>query len=172
MKTAALVSVEEYLRTAYRPDCDYVDGEVIERNLGERKHSILQREFVFYFRLRRSEWNAHVFSEQRVQISKTRFRVPDVCVYVGEDPKDEIFRTPPFICIEILSPEDRVARTQARIDDYLKFGVAYIWVFNPENRRVWVYTADGSREVKDGTLRTENPSLTVHLSEIFSELDS
>jgi Uma2 family endonuclease len=171
VSTTALVSVEEYLRTAYRPDCEYVDGEVIERNVGERKHSILQREFVFYFRLRRSEWNAHVFSEQRVQISKTRFRVPDVCVYVGADPKDEIFRTPPFICIEILSPEDRVARTQARIDDYLNFGVPYVWVINPANRRVWAYTTEGSREVKDGILATGNPSLTVDLSGIFSELD-
>jgi hypothetical protein len=32
MSTAALSSVEEYLRTAYDPDCDYVDGDIIERN--------------------------------------------------------------------------------------------------------------------------------------------
>jgi Uma2 family endonuclease len=172
VRTAALVSVEEYLRTTYDPDCDYVDGEVIERNLGEHDHSDLQSELVRYFRNRRRELKTHAYVEQRVQVAKTRFRVPDVCVYVGDKPREQIFRTPPFICNEVLSPEDRVARTQARIDDYLKFGVAYVWVFNPENRRVWVYTADGSREVKDGTLRTENPSLTVYLSEIFSSLDS
>jgi Uma2 family endonuclease len=171
MKAAALVSVKEYLRTKYRPDCDYVDGEVIERNAGERDHGILQRELIFYFRMRRREWNAHVFVEQSVQVSKTRVRVPDICVYVGADPQDQIFRTPPFLCIEILSPEDRVGRTQARIDDYLNFGVAYTWVINPANRRVWVHTTEGSREIKDGILATENPSLTIHLSEIFSELD-
>src|SRR5579875_879313 len=27
------ISVEEYLSTSYRPDCDYVDGEIEERNL-------------------------------------------------------------------------------------------------------------------------------------------
>ncbi|HEY1760092.1 MAG TPA: Uma2 family endonuclease [Bryobacteraceae bacterium] len=171
MKATAPVSVDEYLRTMYRPDRDYVDGEVIERNLGEKDHSVLQREFIYYFRLRQREWKTHVFPEQRVQISKTRFRVPDVCVYAGENPSDQIFRTPPFICIEILSLQDRVARTQERIDDYLKFGVANVWVINPVNRRVWAYTAEGSREIKDGILATENPSLRVDLAEIFSGID-
>lgn len=171
MNAIAPISVEEYLRTTYDPDCDYVDGEVIERNLGERDHSDLQSELVVYFRNRRREWKTHAYVEQRIQVSKTRFRVPDVCICVGEKPKDQIFRTPPYICIEILSPEDRVARMQQRIDDYIQFGVAYVWVINPADRRVWVYTTDGGREVKDGVLRTENPSLTVNLSEIFSGID-
>ena len=46
MKTETFVSVEEYLKTSYEPECDYVDGEVQERNVGERDHSILQREFM------------------------------------------------------------------------------------------------------------------------------
>src|SRR5271154_3546704 len=103
MKAATLVPVEEYLRTTYRPDCDYVDGGVLERNLGERDHSEIQRELIFFFRSRQSGWKVYVFPEQRVQVSPTRFRVPDVCVYVGEKPKDQIFLTPPFICVEILA---------------------------------------------------------------------
>ena len=166
------ISEQQYLSTSYRPDCDYVDGEVIERNLGERDHGVLQRNLVVYFHSRRREWNVSVFLEQRVQVSKTRYRVPDVCLYVGDGPKDQIFRMPPFICIEILSPEDRVARIQQRIDDYLNFGVAYVWVIDPSSRRPWSYTTEGSREIKDGILATRNPSLTVDLAEIFSELDS
>ncbi len=42
MASRTLISVEEYLRTSYRPDCDYVDGEVLERNVGELDHSWLQ----------------------------------------------------------------------------------------------------------------------------------
>jgi hypothetical protein len=34
MAVGIFVSVEEYLHTSYQPDCDYVDGEVLERNLG------------------------------------------------------------------------------------------------------------------------------------------
>ena len=167
MKTGALVPVEEYLRTTYDPDCDYVDGEVLERNLGERDHSKLQREFILFFGIRQKTWNVVVFPEQRVQVSPTRFRVPDICVYAGEEPQEQIFRTPPFICIEILSPEDRWERMQQKIDDYLRFGVPYVWVINPPDQRAWAYTKDGSAEVRDGVLRTENPSLAVPLDEIF-----
>ena len=44
MSTATQVTVEEYLATTWRPDCDYVDGEVLERNLGQTDHSELQGE--------------------------------------------------------------------------------------------------------------------------------
>lgn len=171
MKSVALISVAEYLRTAYSPDCDYVDGEVQERNLGELDHSALQGELLYYFRSRKKQWRVFVYPEQRLQISPTRFRIPDVCVYVGEAPKEQIFRTPPFICIEVLSPEDRTSRFQQRIDDYLAFGVRYVWVIDPATRRAWVHTKDGAQESKDGVLKTENPALTVPLEEIFAALD-
>jgi Uma2 family endonuclease len=170
MKSAALIPVEEYLRTVYRPDCDYVDGEVQERNLGELEHSDLQGELVHFFRALKKSLKVFAFPELRVQISGTRFRIPDVCVCVGAKPKEPILNTPPFICIEILSPEDRWARLQERIDDYLKFGVPYVWVINPVDHRAWTCTQGGNAEVRDGVLRTENPSLAVPLNEVFEEL--
>ncbi len=42
MASTVSVPVEQYLRTSYRPDCDYVDGEVQQRNLGERWYSSVQ----------------------------------------------------------------------------------------------------------------------------------
>ena len=170
MKSTALISVAEYLRTAYSPDCDYVDGEVQERNLGELEHSTIQGEFLYYFRARKKEWKVFVYPEQRVQVASTRFRIPDVCVYVGQAPKEHVFRAPPFICIEVLSPEDRTSRFQQRIDDYLKFGIRYIWVIDPVSRRAWAHTKDGALDVKD-VLRTESPAFAVPLSEIFAALD-
>jgi Uma2 family endonuclease len=161
------ISVDEYLHTVYRPDCDYVDGEVLERNVAERDHNELRDELNFFFRTQR----VYCIAEQHIQVSPTRFRVPDLCVYL-ERPKDQVFRTPPFICIEILSPEDRMDRVQDRIDDYLKFGVPHVWVINPRTRRAWFYTKDGSIEAKDGVLRTENPALAVQLAEIFAAIDA
>jgi len=35
METATLVPVEEYLRTHYDPDCEYVDGRIVERTGGD-----------------------------------------------------------------------------------------------------------------------------------------
>src|SRR5262249_7469445 len=105
MKAATLVPVEEYLRTTYEPDCDYVDGEVLERNVGERDHSKLQVELAYYFRSHARQLGIHVYSEQRIQVSPRRFRIPDICVVAGPEPQDQIFRTPPLICIEILSKD-------------------------------------------------------------------
>lgn len=162
-----LVSVDEYLHTAYEPDCDYVDGQLLERNVGEKDHSKVQRDLLVYLHQRRTLWNLFAIQEQRVQISRTRFRVPDVCVVLGPEPDEQIFTQPPFLCIEILSPEDRMSRMQVKIDDYLRFGVSYVWVIDPQTRKAWIYAADSIREVRDGILRTENPEITVPLGEIF-----
>jgi Uma2 family endonuclease len=59
---------------------------------------------------------------------------------------------------------------QERIDDYLTFGVPYVWVIDPRTQRAWAYTKDGSHEVADGILRTENPGIELPLPEIFQAL--
>jgi Uma2 family endonuclease len=171
MKEVTLVPVEEYLRTTYRPDRDYVDGEVVARNLGEHDHSDLQTEIAHYFRSRRKQWKLHTVVEQRVQVGPTRFRIPDVCVVPSGGPHPGIYRQPPFICIEILSKDDRLPRVQQRIDDYLKFGVRYVWLIDPAERRAWVYTSEGRREAKDGILRTENPAIEVSLPDVYAGLE-
>jgi Uma2 family endonuclease len=164
MATSSLVSVREYLSTSYRPDCDYVDGVVVERNLGEYDHASLQRELIVYFHARRKEWGIRVVPEQRVQVSPTRFRVPDVCVVLGE-PVEQIFKTPPFICIEILSKDDRLADMQERVADFLNFGVRYVWVIDPRTRKAWRCIMGGISEVSE--LRTEDPEIVVPLDSLF-----
>lgn len=165
----ALVSVEEYLHTAYRPDCDYVDGVLMERNVGEKSHAKLQKQILLYLEARCQAWGIFVIQETRIQVSPTRYRVPDVCVVAGPEPEEEIFTRPPFLCIEILSPEDRMSRMQVKIDDYLAFGVSYVWVIDPQTHRAWVYTSDVIREVRDGELRTEQPDIAVPLRDLFAE---
>ncbi|MBZ5723370.1 MAG: Uma2 family endonuclease [Acidobacteriia bacterium] len=162
-----LIAVEEYLHTAYRPDCDFVDGIIEERNVGEKDHAKLQQEILFYLRERRREWNIFVIQELRVRVSATRYRIPDICVVAGPEPDEQVFTSPPFLCIEVLSPEDRMSRMQKRIDDYLSFGVRYVWVVDPQTGRAWIYTAEGIREVRDGMLRTEGPEIVVPLAEVL-----
>jgi Uma2 family endonuclease len=170
MTTLAFVPADVYLRSTYDPDREYVDGVVLERALGERDHSESQRNLIVFFWNRRKQWNVHVFPEQRVQVSPTRFRVPDVCVYVGEKPKEQIFVTPPFICIEVLSPEDRIERYEEKFQDYVRFGVRNIWVIDPATRQAWVYLKEGLVEAVS-VLHTESPAFDVPLSEIFEALD-
>jgi Uma2 family endonuclease len=165
MAAGTLISVAEYLSTSYRPDCDYVDGVLLERNVGEKDHSRVQGLLVFCLVSRRREWNIHVFPEQRVQIKPNRFRVPDVCVVAGAEPNEQIFTTPPLVCIEILSKEDPWSQMQEKIDDYLSFGVRHVWVIDPHSRKAYKFTAAGMHEVRE--LRTQNPEIVVPLQALF-----
>jgi hypothetical protein len=49
MGSTTTIPVSEYLVTTYRPDCDYVDGEVQERNLGEYDHARIQLSWERFF---------------------------------------------------------------------------------------------------------------------------
>ena len=167
--TRALISVEEYLASVYQPDRDYVDGEVFERNMAEGDHAWVQGAVTAYFFARRKEWNITVLPEMRVQVKPTRFRIPDVCIVIGHE-YEQILTKPPFLCVEILSPEDRWIRVEERIHDFLAMGVPYVWVIDPQMRRVYIATpAEGLREVKDAILRTENPAFHVPLSEFLAQ---
>jgi len=167
MASRTLISVEEYLRTSYRPDCDYVDGEVLERNVGEKTHGTVQKKTILYLAARERELGVCVLPAQRVRVSATRFRIPDVCVTLGE-PAEQIFTKPPFICIEILSPEDRWPRIQQRIDDYLAMGVPYVWVLDPLTKTAYLATpSERTQQVTAGVLKTLSPSVELPLSEIL-----
>lgn len=117
-----------------------------------------------YLHNRRKEFGIQVFPEQRVQVSPTRFRVPDVCVVKGEA-TEQIFRMPPFICIEIMSPDDRFSEMQERVQDYLSFGVPYVWILDPATRKAFRSTPGALTEVSE--LRTEDPEIVVPLPALF-----
>ncbi len=167
MSSATLVSVQEYLATCYRPDREYVDGEIQERNLGEQPHSLIQASLTTFLFNHRREWGIRVLPEQRVQVSPTRFRVPDVCVLAADASRDPIVREAPILCVEILSAEDRVSRLHEKLADYFQMGVRYVWVIDPESRRAFCYTPGEMHEVLDGILRTQNPNIEVPLADVF-----
>ena len=167
MATGSLVSVEEYLSTNYRPDCDYVDGVIEERNLGEWDHARLQTRLSGYFINREKLFGVLVVAEQRVQVSPTRFRVPDICLVLAGNPIEQIVRTPPFVCIEILSPEDRLSRVEERMEDYLHFGVPYVYLLDPYKQKASRWTLQGMHEISE--LRTENPEIVVPIADIFAD---
>ena len=169
MGTATLTPVEEYLRSSWDPDREYVDGVVLERNSGELPHSYLQGLFLRLFEARR----LHAFVELRTQVKPRRFRIPDVLA-MREAPKSRFIRTPPFIVVEILSPEDRVSALGEKSDDYLDFGVPNVWVVDPARRTISSWSREGSH-VFTGAAETSDGSVSMTLDEIFGgmpEVDS
>jgi Uma2 family endonuclease len=153
MSAAALVSVQEYLNTTWHPDRDFVDGEVVERTLGEFSHGRLQLNMGAWLRARENAWRFRAVVEVRLQITTSRFRIPDVMLVSADAPREQIVRTPPLVCIEILSPDDSMRRMMDRLDDYFSIGVPVCWVVDPVRGCGWIATRGNLAEVADGVLR-------------------
>ncbi|HEY3937232.1 MAG TPA: Uma2 family endonuclease [Bryobacteraceae bacterium] len=169
MSAAVQVSLAEYLSTEYEPDCDYVDGILEERNVGLRRHSRTQTLLALWLGVREKEHGQRVLVEQRVRVSPSRIRIPDVCL-VSPDNNDELTQRPPTLWIEVLSPDDRWSRVQVRLNDCLRFGVEMIWIIDPYSKQAWIATqASGTMPVEDETLRCAKLNLEVGISEILPE---
>jgi hypothetical protein len=82
-------------------------------------------------------------------------------------PDEEVFSSPPYLCIEIMSPDDTKASAQPSLDDYLNFGVPNIWVIDPWKHRGWVVTASGWATAPDGIMRTADGRVAMPLSEVL-----
>jgi Uma2 family endonuclease len=105
-----------------------------------------------------------VWVEQRLRTKPNplRFRVPDVCVTFGE-PSEEVFTEPPFLCVEILSPDDSALELRLKIEEYLAFGVAFVWVVDPVALTGEVHTPEGIQRVTDGRFRAGQIEVSAHL---------
>jgi len=162
------VSVDEYMKTTYRPDCDYVDGVLEERNLGEPEHAVVQGALIEWFRAHAKAWEIWVLPEIRLQITPARFRVADVGLSPRSHPINQLKQQPPLAVIEIVSPEDRISRYAERIDDYRSMGIRHIWVVNPQTRRGYDCSTGSWIEAKSFAI--ENSPIRVDLSTVFAEL--
>ena len=171
MASTTLIPVSEYLNTTYRPDRDYIDGEVKERNLGEQPHAHLQNILGAIFREHRKEWSVRALTEQRVQTSAQHYRIADICILRSSDPQDPIVRVPPLLCIEILSKGDTLTEIQERVDDYQAMGVNHIWVMDPWKRHGYIATTRGFVQPADGILAISDMPIRIVLADVFAELD-
>jgi Uma2 family endonuclease len=118
MATSTRLSLSEYMKTSYRPDREFVDGELRERNVGKWEHARLQALLASWFQSQEKSWSVKVATEQRVQVSPTRVRILDVML-VPRGPQAEVAVDPPVLVVEILSPDDSYTETQSRSADYL-----------------------------------------------------
>lgn len=135
----AFVPVELYLHSSYEPDAEYVDGAIEERTMGEYDHASWQEAIMKWFWKHEREWNIRAKPELRVQVGKTRFRVPDVTVLDRSLPIEQIITHPPIAVFEILSPEDSMTRVMRKLDDYAAMGIGHIWLIDPALHRSSLY---------------------------------
>jgi len=166
-----LLSIEEYLRTSYHPDADYVDGEIEERILGEYEHGKIQGWIFQIFNMNGKNWQTDPVVEQRIRVSPKRVRVCDVAILRVGAPRERVTLTPPLICVEVLSPEDRLSRAKLVLADYLAMGVQNLWLIDPVRRAAFTFDADGLHEADPTNLTVPNTPIKLDLTEAFAALD-
>jgi Uma2 family endonuclease len=154
MATTHLVSVDEYLHTSFEHDAEYVEGRIAYRSVPRKPHSKMQAFLLLTLHGIGRPLGYKVWPEQRIrtQANPARYRVPDLCVTFGE-PDEDVFTDPPYLCIEILSPDDSAAELSAKVDEYLTLGLAYVWVVDPVSLSGEIRTRNGIERVSDGRFR-------------------
>ena len=166
MGITALVPVEEYLRRSEKPNCEYLDGVLQPKAMPTTLHAWIQSLLIVLL----SRQGKIALTELTVPVTPTTFLVPDVAVVRSLQfpyPTDA-----PALCIEILSPEDRVGALLAKCEQYRAWGVACCWVVDPVKQVAWEYPVGGepARVARDGKLHADD--VTVVLTELFAPLPS
>jgi Uma2 family endonuclease len=164
MGVETLIPVDEYLSTSYDPDVEYVDGVLVERNVGDWLHSLIQSNIIFH--LRRKYPGIYVVPELRSQTRLTRYRLPDVCV-VLQAPTPKFLLDAAFVAVEILSEDDRMSRMMEKLEEYHEKGIRHIWLIDPRLQKVSVYTGGTLNEVRGAVVATADPRLELSREEIF-----
>jgi Uma2 family endonuclease len=137
--STTLMSVEEYLALSEKPYFEYLDGVLRQKAMPTRKHG--KMEFRLLTLIEQSGFDAT--PEQTVKLSERRYLVPDIAVQRVGEIEDPYPTKPVFLCIEILSPDDRLADTVVKCEEYQAWGVPFCWIVDPEEKKCWEYHAGG-----------------------------
>lgn len=163
---SSLVSLEEYLSTSYDPDVEFVDGVLLERNVGDWLHSLVQSNILFA--LRRKYPHLKVVAELRSSVTTTRYRLPDVCV-LTEAPKSRYLVEAAWLVVEVLSESDVMSAVMQKLKEYANKGVPNIWLIDPRLRSMCTYRPPALAEVAGELIATTDGTVELSRAEILAE---
>jgi Uma2 family endonuclease len=72
---------------------------------------------------------------------------------------------PPYLCVEILSPEDTAVETLEKVREYLHFGVDWVWVIDPVSLTGQVHSRNGVVNIEDHIFSTDRFSVDISKAE-------
>lgn len=144
--TATLISVEEYLRTGYKPAREYIDGVLRPKTMPTFRHGNMELVVCNAINC----FTGFVATpELTVRIREGKYLVPDVAVQKLSELQEPYPLKPVHLCVEVMSPPEvmsptaRFSETVAKCEEYHAWGVPYCWIVDPESRQCWQYHAGG-----------------------------
>lgn len=161
-----MLSVEEYLSGEYSPEFEYVDGLLVETNVGDFIHASVKSNLILA--LCSKYPRVKVLPTLTTRITATRYRLPDICV-VLKNPSGRYLEEGPLIAIEVLADADRATLMLEKLKDYSALGATNIWVLDPRTRQMLVFRGNALVEIEGDVIATESPRLELTRDEIFQD---
>jgi Uma2 family endonuclease len=163
--------VDEYLNSSYEHDMEYVDGILVERGMPTLPHSLLQKLLLLWFTQYEEEFEFEAIQEARTQIiERARYRIPDIMLCPRPLPAGRICDVVPWAVIEVLSPDDTISRTRARLLDYSRIGVSQLLLMDPEEYVTHRFEAGSLLQCEFRTIPTPRGDVPFDSAELFRQL--
>src|SRR6266853_1121207 len=127
MATSTRVSLEEYFRTHYDPECELIDGELRPKPMPTGPHSEMQYQVIMLLSAYKQLGVGRVLPELSLLLPGDAVLIPDVVFSRPGQPYDEhgVLNTPPLLCIEVVSPSQSFGELYQKRLSYLRWGVPY-----------------------------------------------
>lgn len=170
MSTTAQKLTNNRFRAIYaqrKPYFELIDGEAIQKALPTKLHSILQ--LVLSLLLKELGFKSR--PELTLSIDPHWEPTPDVCGILGAE--EDLYPTRAVaVAIEILSPDDRLARIHQKCRKYAEWGIPDILVFDPVGREAWFWnTAQNQLTRIDGSYQFRTRPVELNTKDVFRRLD-
>lgn len=134
MATRALFTADQYLATRFDREPEFVRGEIANRSVPTKTHGRTQQRLAVLL-----DGLGFCCTEVRMRLLPDLFRIPDVAVFEGTGPQDEVPEYPPLLVAEVSSPDDRYHDLLQKLEEYRIWGVQHIWLVEPELKRFHIY---------------------------------
>jgi Uma2 family endonuclease len=161
--------------------CELFDGVLVEKPMAYTESVISYRigaALAIY--LKTHDLGLVAGEAGMLRIAARRVRSPDVSFVSWEQlpnrrlPREAIFSAHPDLAVEVLSPSNTQTEMTRKISEYFAAGTRLVWIVNPDDRTVTIYTSPEPGEVLqlDQTLTGGDllPAFELPRVEIFSGL--
>ncbi|MCX6638251.1 MAG: Uma2 family endonuclease, partial [Acidobacteria bacterium] len=171
------ITEEQYLSDPAFEHCEYVNGIVVERNVGGKPHSRIQANCCgFIWSYLRTNRIGYVVTELTCRLTVggySRFRLPDVAVVLGDESTEQRYlERSPDLVVEVRSPDDSLTSQLRKLDDYFENGCRLAWLVLPEERSVLILapgaaprTATAGETLDGGDVL---PGLNIAVDDLFA----
>ncbi len=166
---AVPTSIEQYLNTSYRPDVEFIEGDLRERSATPWSHSRLLTLAGSWFGQHEEEWDILTGLNARIRVSLSRVRLTDLVIVVPAAYPPALVE-PPLIVIEVLAENDSNAEVEQRVLDYQLMGIRNVWIINSKIGHGQVFCAKTRKYVS--RLTVENSPIYLDATRLCARMKS